>query len=109
MKVRYRIDNYFMVGNPFGFIYDTENSLNDLYKIFRYKVEDYFKEYNLLDEEVIYLRITFRKYDIRILADFRKDIEWDKGDPVGDGGASIFRKSTNGFGIEFNSNVMGIL
>ena len=55
------------------------------------------QEYNLLDEEVFYLQITFRKYDIRILADFRKDIEWNKGDPVGDGGASIFRKSTHGY------------
>lgn len=50
-----------------------------------------------LDEDIVYVQITFRKYDIRILADFRKDIEWNKGDPVGDGGASIFRKSTNGF------------
>lgn len=84
------------------------------YNITRYKLEDYFKEYNLfpcgeslqgslrgipqgLDEDIVYVQITFRKYDIRILADFRKDIEWNKGDPVGDGGASIFRKSTNGF------------
>ena len=44
----------------------------------------------------ILFKFTFRKYDLRILADFRKDIEWNKGDPVGDGGASIFRKSTNG-------------
>ena len=45
----------------------------------------------------ILFKFTFRKYDLRILADFRKDIEWNKGDPVGDGGASIFRKSTNGY------------
>ena len=102
-----------MGGNPFGFIYDSENSLKDLYDAFRYKLEVYFKDYNLfpcgeslqgslrgipqgLDEDIVYVQITFRKYDIRILADFRKDIEWNKGDPVGDGGASIFRKSTNG-------------
>lgn len=114
IKVRYHIDSYFMGGNPFGFIYDSENSLKDLYDAFRYKLEVYFKDYNLfpcgesikgslrgipqgLDEDIVYVQITFRKYDIRILADFRKDIEWNKGDPVGDGGASIFRKSTNGF------------
>ena len=36
-----------MGGNPFGFIYDSENSLKDLYDAFRYKLEVYFKDYNL--------------------------------------------------------------
>ena len=46
IKVRYHIDSYFMGGNPFGFIYDSENSLKDLYDAFRYKLEVYFKDYN---------------------------------------------------------------
>ena len=35
-----------MGGNPFGFIYDSENSLKDLYDAFRYKLEVYFKDYD---------------------------------------------------------------
>lgn len=86
-----------MAGNQFGFSYESDNSLDDLYNITRYKLEDYFKEYNLIDEDIVYIQISFRKNNLKLLADFKKDIEWNKGDPVGDGGASIFRKSTNGF------------
>lgn len=96
IKVRYRIDNYFMAGNQFGFSYESDNSLDDLYTTTRYKLEDYFKDYFLEDVDVVYVQISFRKNNLKLLADFRKDIEWDKGDPVGNGGASIFRKSTYG-------------
>ena len=40
IKVRYRIDNYFMAGNQFGFSYESDNSLDDLYTTTRYKLED---------------------------------------------------------------------
>ena len=78
IKVRYRIDNYFMAGNQFGFSYDSENSLDDLYTTTRYKLEDYFKDYFLEDVDVVYVQISFRKNNLKLLADFKKDIEWSK-------------------------------
>lgn len=69
------MDSYFMAGNQFGFSYESDNSLDDLYNITRYKLEDYFKEYNLIDKDIVYIQISFRKNNLKLLADFKKDIE----------------------------------
>jgi hypothetical protein len=64
-----------MAGNQFGFSYESDNSLNDLYTLTRYKLEDYFKDYFLEDVDVVYVQIIFRKNNLKLLSDFKKDIE----------------------------------
>jgi len=79
IKVRYNVDSYFMVGNQFGFIYDSPRSITELYNIFISKLEDYLKEYHLIDDDIVYIEISFRKLDKKLLSDFIKDIDNKKG------------------------------
>lgn len=73
IKVRYNIDSYFLAGNQFGFTYESDYSINDLYNVFRNKLEDYFKDYHIIDEDIVYVEISFRKFDTKIVSDFKKD------------------------------------
>ena len=60
IKVRYNIDMFFMVGNQFGFYYKSSDSFIELYDNINIKLDEYFSSYNLTDNDIIYIQISFR-------------------------------------------------
>jgi hypothetical protein len=49
IKVRYSENSYFMAGNPFGFTFIDDSSIDKLYTIVRSKLDNYFSFYDLID------------------------------------------------------------
>ena len=72
-KVRYNVDSYFMAGNQFGFMYENENNLDDLYHILSEKLEIYLSSYDLSEDNIEYVELVFRKFDKQILTEFKRD------------------------------------
>lgn len=60
VKVRYDVDNFFMAGNQFGFRYDNETNLSDLYFDILQRLEQYYSSYNLSDSDIVYIQVSFR-------------------------------------------------
>lgn len=60
VKVRYDVDNFFMAGNQFGFRYDDESHLYDLYLNIIQRLEQYYSSYNLSDSDIVYIQVSFR-------------------------------------------------
>lgn len=70
IKVRYDGNNFFMAGNQFGFNYESLNNIDDLLTIINNKLDDYFSDYNLSDDSVLYVEVTFRQLDNKLLSEF---------------------------------------
>ena len=66
IKVRYNLNMFFMVGNQFGFHYISYNSLSQLYDDINIKLLEYLSSYNLTDEYIMYIQISFRLLDKKI-------------------------------------------
>ena len=75
VKVRYSKDSFFMVGNQFGFKYASEKDLEVLFNDIRARLEEYFSYYNLVDEDIIYIQVSFRLLDRMIYSDIAIDKE----------------------------------
>lgn len=69
VKVRYDRDNFFMVGNQFGFNFSSENSYEVLFHDITIRLEEYFAYYNIINEDIIYVQISFRLLDKKIYSD----------------------------------------
>lgn len=66
VKVRYNVDSFFMVGNQFGFVFDSNSSLNGLFDNINDRLSDYFSYYNLEDDDIVYIQISFRLLDRKV-------------------------------------------
>ncbi len=73
IKVRYNIDSFFMLGNQFGFDFSSEDKIYDLLSIVIDRLEEAFEEYSLIDESVVYVQLTFRRLDTKLLSVFSLD------------------------------------
>jgi hypothetical protein len=69
VKVRYDKDNFFMVGNQFGFNFSSENSYEVLFYDITIRLEEYFAHYNLVNEDIVYVEVSFRLLDKMIYSD----------------------------------------
>lgn len=52
-----------MTGNQFGFNYSTKLELPSLFNDIKVRLEDYFGHYNLTDEDIVYIQVSFRLLD----------------------------------------------
>lgn len=59
-----------MAGNQFDFNYDCYYKINDLLTVINNKLDDYFSDYNLSDNSVLYVEVTFRQLDNKLLSEF---------------------------------------
>lgn len=75
VKVRYSKDSFFMVGNQFGFKYESEGDFEVLFGDMRSRLEEYFSHYNLVDEDIIYIQVSFRLLDRMVYSDISIDKE----------------------------------
>lgn len=70
VKVRYNINSFFMVGNQFGWNFSNNDiDLNILFNDIKVRLDEYFTNYNLLDEDIVYISVSFRLLDRMIYSD----------------------------------------
>lgn len=82
IKVRYSVDRYFMVGNQFGFNYDNIYKLTDIFDTVVNRLEEYMEDYDLKEDEIVYVELSFRKKDKVLLSEFSYDFK-KKNKPFG--------------------------
>ena len=67
-KVRYNMYEFGppMLGDQFGFYYDSSEKLQDLYEIVSNKFEEFLGDYNFTAECITYLQVNFRLVDKKV-------------------------------------------
>ena len=70
VKVRYNVDQFFMVGNQFGFNYSCESDIIGLLTAVSERLEEYMISYNLTEDAIVYIQITFIQKDKKLLSEF---------------------------------------
>ena len=70
IKVRYNVDKFFMVGNQFGFNYICKSDIEDLLTVTCMKLEEYMIDYNLTEDAIVYIQLSFRQKDKKLLSEF---------------------------------------
>lgn len=66
IKIRYDIDHFHMLGNQFGFDYQSQEDFEGLLGNINNKLEEHFVQYSIPDKDIIYIQVSFRLLD-RIL------------------------------------------
>ena len=69
IKVRYHKDQYFMLGNQFGFKYSSDESFVDMFMVIKDRLKYFYERYNLIDEDIVYLQVVFRLLNKNIYSD----------------------------------------
>lgn len=69
IKIRYSKDNFFMGGSPFGFPYKSIDDLTELYNILSVRLDDSFSMYNIEDNEIVYIQLSFKSIDYKSYSD----------------------------------------
>lgn len=95
IRVRYNKGRYNMAGNQHSFTYNDEYSIKDLHDILTQRLSKFFSDYRLLDANVEYVELNFRKRDKKRLAEFEKDV-YNKDNPM------------TSFSIDPNKNLVNI-
>ena len=70
IKVRYNQDSFFMVGNQFGFSFKSTDDIDNLLSDIKFRLNDYLEDYNLSDDSITYIQVSFKQLDIRLLSEF---------------------------------------
>ena len=70
IKVRYNVDKFLMAGNQLGFIYSCESDIKGLYTAVSKRLQECMVMYNLTDDAIVYIQITLRQKDKKLLSEF---------------------------------------
>lgn len=70
IRIKYNINEYFMAGNQFGFIYSCKTDVDELQLIVHQRLEVLLDEYNISAEDIRYVMISFRQKDQKLLSEF---------------------------------------
>lgn len=70
VKVRYDENNFFMAGNQFGFDFTSSDSISHLQENIIARLEEYFLDYNLTEDQIVYIQLRFKKLDKKLLQEF---------------------------------------
>lgn len=73
VKVRYSKDSFFMAGNQFGFKFSSDNDYELLFQDVKVRLDEYFSYYNLVDEDILYIQVSFLLLDRMIYSDLAID------------------------------------
>lgn len=71
IKVRHSEDQFFMAGNQFGFNFNTVDDAMYPASQVRTRLNDYFSLYKILEENLVYVQLTFKQQDIKLLSEFK--------------------------------------
>lgn len=73
IKVRYDNDKFFMAGSQLGFNYTSNEDIDNLQSEVNQRLEEHFKDYNLIDDNVNYVQLRMKSLDIKLLSEFSLD------------------------------------
>ena len=73
IKVRYHKDSFCMAGNQFPHNSTSTNEIDALYDVVNKRITNILEVYKLLAQDIVYIQISFRKLDVKLLSDFRLD------------------------------------
>ena len=68
IKVRYDLDSFFMAGNQFGFDFTSHQDIHNLLTTVVSRLEEYFDDYDLTEDDIVYIQISFRQKDKQLLS-----------------------------------------
>ena len=70
VKIRYLVDYFGMCGNQFSFDYTNTSNIENLQTVVQGRMSDFFGNYKLFDDDVVYVQLSFRKVNIQLLSEF---------------------------------------
>ncbi len=73
IRVRYNYDSYFMAGNQFGFGFYSDSDIQGLFSVLMGRLKDAFERYKLTEDDVVYVELSFRPKDKKLLSEFSLD------------------------------------
>ena len=73
IKLRYFSDNFCMCGKQFGFDFKSEDQITWLFYIVNNRITGSFEAYNMIPDDIVYIQMSFRKLDVKLLSDFILD------------------------------------
>lgn len=70
IKVRYDEDKFFMAGYQFGFDFSSNYEIEKLLEVVKSRLHEYFIAYNLTEDAIVYVQISFRQKSKKLLSEF---------------------------------------
>ena len=70
IKVRYNFDSFFMAGSQFGFNFSSSSDIENLFSVVMSRLEEYSSAYILSEDAIVYIQISFRQKDKKLLSEF---------------------------------------
>lgn len=93
IKLRYGLNSFCMCGNQFPFDYKSIEQIESLFQIVNKRIEDTFDEYKFSNADIVYVQLSFRKLDVKLLAEFTLDKSYIKSEQMK--GSDSFVKRTD--------------
>ena len=84
-----------MAGSQFGLNYNNVSQIDSLFDIVKIRIASTFDVYNMTNDDIVYIQLTFRKLDIKLLADFTLDKNSIVNDNITDREINTIISTTN--------------
>lgn len=95
IKLRYFSDNFCMCGKQFGFDFKSQDQLAWLFDIVNNRITGSFEVYNMISDDIVYIQISFRKLDVKLLSDFIIDKKSIINNSINDKEFELISSTTN--------------
>lgn len=73
VKIRFNNDSYAMCSNQFGFDFKSDTDISILLDTINAKLNQTFEDYDLIDEDIIWVQLTFKQLDVKLIYEFILD------------------------------------
>lgn len=60
-----------MAGSEFGFDYSSSEKIDNLLQIVKIRLEEYFDVYDISDESILYVQLSFMRMDNKLLSQLK--------------------------------------
>ena len=107
IKLRYFNDNFCMTGSQFGFNYNNQVQIESLFDIVKSRIATTFDVYNMTNADIVYIQLTFRKLDVKLLADFTLDKNSIVNNTMTNSEFNTITSSTN-IPVSINEHYLGL-
>jgi len=106
VKIRFS-NSFFMAGNQFGFKILNIEDLEDLEVIVKERVNKSLDVYSLLDEDILYIQLSFKKVDSQIISEFSLKNSQIVASSIKDNQEKVVSINTANIPISVNHNTIG--
>lgn len=73
VKIRFNNDSYAMCSNQFGFDFKSNTDISILLDTINARLNQTFEDYDLIDEDIIWVQLTFKQLDVKLISEFILD------------------------------------